>query len=144
MNNSEFLFRNCNVIIALLFGYFVAGVSKYDGLDYVDTQKIKDADPVTFLWVETFPIGFYGPAIFPLLIAYLVTTVETVGDISAVYEVSNLELETDRYRESIQGGLTSDGVSSILSGLFTSMPNTTFSQNNGVIALTKCASRRAG
>lgn len=38
----------------------------------------------------------------------------------------------------------SDGVNSILSGLFTSMPNTTFSQNNGVIALTKCASRRAG
>jgi xanthine/uracil permease len=40
--------------------------------------------------------------------------------------------------------LTADGINSILSGFFTSMPNTTFSQNNGVIALTKCASRRAG
>jgi len=35
-------------------------------------------------------------------------------------------------------------MSSIISGLTTTMPNTTFSQNNGVIALTKCASRRAG
>ena len=37
-----------------------------------------------------------------------------------------------------------DAICSILASLFTSMPNTTFSQNNGVIAMTKCASRRAG
>ena len=37
-----------------------------------------------------------------------------------------------------------DALCSILASLFTSMPNTTFSQNNGVIAMTKCASRRAG
>lgn len=74
----------------------------------------------------------------------LVTTVETVGDITAGYEVSNLSTETEEYTNSIQGGLTADAVSSILAGLFTTMPNTTFSQNNGVIALTKCASRRAG
>lgn len=44
----------------------------------------------------------------------------------------------------IRGGLLGDGISSFLSSLMTSMPNTTFSQNNGVIALTRCASRRAG
>lgn len=55
-----------------------------------------------------------------------------------------LSTDTEEYDNSIQGGLTSDGLMSILSALFTSMPNTTFSQNNGVIALTKCASRRAG
>lgn len=55
-----------------------------------------------------------------------------------------LDTNTEEYNNSIQGGLTSDGVMSIVSALFTSMPNTTFSQNNGVIALTKCASRRAG
>lgn len=62
----------------------------------------------------------------------------------AVYEASHLETGTKEYNNSIQGGLTSDAIMSILSGLFTSMPNTTFSQNNGVISLTKCASRRAG
>ena len=55
-----------------------------------------------------------------------------------------METETEEFDTSIQGGLTADGINSILAGLFTSMPNTTFSQNNGVIALTKCASRRAG
>ena len=136
--------KNCNVIIALLVGYFIAGVSNHDGNDYVLSDKIKQADPITFLWVETFPLGFYPPAVIPLLIAYLVTTVETVGDITAVHEVSEISTEGTEYTESIQGGLTSDAVSSILAGFFTSMPNTTFSQNNGVIALTKCASRRAG
>lgn len=115
-----------------------------DGDDYVIGQKIKDARAITFFWVEQFPLGFYGPAIFPMLIAYLVTTVETVGDISAVFEVSDLDVESEEYNEALQGGLTSDAFCSIISGFFTAMPNTTFSQNNGVIALTKCASRRAG
>jgi NCS2 family nucleobase:cation symporter-2 len=44
----------------------------------------------------------------------------------------------------IQGSLMADAICSILASVFTSMPNTTFSQNNGVIAMTKCASRRAG
>ena len=62
----------------------------------------------------------------------------------AVFDVSHLGQDSKEYEEALQGGLTSDGLCSILSGFFTSMPNTTFSQNNGVIALTKCASRSAG
>lgn len=136
--------KNCNVILALLFGYLIAGVTDNDGYNYVETSKIKDADWITFLWTEWFGLGFYGPAVIPLLIAYLVTTVETVGDISAVYEVSELDTTGPEYKESLQGGLFSDSFCSIFAGLATSMPNTTFSQNNGVIALTKCAARRAG
>jgi xanthine/uracil permease len=49
--------KNCNVIIALLFGYFVAAVSSYEGESYVDTSRIENAPAITFLWVETFPIG---------------------------------------------------------------------------------------
>jgi hypothetical protein len=37
------------------------------------------------VWVQTFPLGFYGPAVVPLVVAYLVTTVETVGDIAGKY-----------------------------------------------------------
>ena len=67
-------FKNCNVFLALIFGYFVAALSNYDGLSYVTNQNFVIADPITFLWVETFPLGFYGPAVIPLLIAFLVTT----------------------------------------------------------------------
>jgi uric acid-xanthine permease len=136
--------KNCNVFLALVFGYFVAAVSNYDGNSYVDVEAIKSAAPITFLWVHTFPIGFYGPAVIPLLIAYLVTTVETIGDLTAVYEVSELDTQSQDYQETIQGGLTVDALGSFLAGLCTTMPNTTFSQNNGVISMTKCAARRAG
>jgi uric acid-xanthine permease len=55
-----------------------------------------------------------------------------------------MRTDTSEYETCVQGGLTSDGFCSFLANLMTSMPNTTFSQNNGVISLTKCASRRAG
>ena len=136
--------KNANVIIALLFGYFVAGVSRAEGNKFVPDTKIENAEPITFAWVENFPIGFYGPAVLPLLIAFLVTTVETIGDLSATYEASEEDTESEEFDKSVQGGLLSDGVCSFGAALATGMPNTTFSQNNGVIALTKCASRRAG
>jgi NCS2 family nucleobase:cation symporter-2 len=78
--------KNCNVILALLFGYFVAGVSDLNGKAYIASDNIKNAEAITFLWVETFPLSFYGPAVIPLLIAYLVTTVETVGDLTGKCE----------------------------------------------------------
>lgn len=77
--------KNCNVILALFFGYMIAGLSDLDGKKYVDTSSIANADPITFLWVETFPLGFYWPAVIPMLIAYIVTTVETVGDINGTF-----------------------------------------------------------
>ncbi len=79
-----------------------------------------------------------------MLIAYIVTTVETIGDVTATHEVSELSTDGKEYTRRIQGSLMADAVCSILASVFTSMPNTTFSQNNGVIAMTKCASRRAG
>jgi len=140
--------KNCNVIIALLFGYFVAGVSEKCVGDqcnsYVTDTKIELADSITFLWTTTFKIGFYGPAVFPLLISFIVTTIETIGDVGATYDASEEPRDTPEYDQSIQGGLLSDGLCSFFSALATGMPNTTFSQNNGVISLTKCASRRAG
>jgi len=136
--------KNCNVIIALLFGYLVAGLTNYEGESYISAAKVENAPWITFLFVKVFPIGFYGPALIPLFIAFYVTTLETAGDITAVYDASYLDVGSERYTESLQGGLLSDGFCSIFSALLTSMPNTTLSQNNGVVAMTKCASTRAG
>ena len=52
--------------------------------------------------------------------------------------------DPDEIASRIQGGVLADGINSFLSALFGSPPNTTFSQNNGLIALTRCASRSAG
>ena len=141
--------RNCQVAIALLIGFAIAGMARYtppgsdESLKYVNDAKIKAAPGITFLWVKTFPLSVYPPAIIPTLLAFIITTVESIGDISASAEASRVE-DDGQLDSRIQGGLLADGIASFLSALMTVLPNTTFSQNNGVIALTRCANRRAG
>ena len=61
--------RNIEVAIALLFGYFIAWLTRKDGQKYVTNANIVVSDNITFLWRQWFGIGFYSPA---LLRAYLV------------------------------------------------------------------------
>jgi NCS2 family nucleobase:cation symporter-2 len=70
--------------------------------------------------------------------------IECLGDLTAASDVSGLPLEGKTFEERCQGGLLADGISGIFSGLATSMGVVTFSQNNGIIAVTRCANRRAG
>ncbi|KAJ1496134.1 permease family-domain-containing protein, partial [Baffinella frigidus] len=145
--------RNCGVVISLMVGFIVAGIAGYtppgsaEGapqLRYVNADKINAAPWITFLWVETFPIHVYAPAILPVLIAFVVSTAETVGDIGATAESSRLATDSLRFDGRVQGGLLADGLGSLLAGLMMVPPNTTFSQNSGVIAITRCANKRAG
>lgn len=140
---SPFL-RNCEVVVALLFGYIVAIIASYDGKDFVTTTKINNAPAITFLWVHTFPLKIYGPLVLPLLIVFIITSIETVGDVTATEEASFISTTGPGHERRIRGALTNDSLSSIFSSLATSLPLTTFAQNNGVISLTAVASRQAG
>ncbi|KAG2433014.1 hypothetical protein HXX76_008741 [Chlamydomonas incerta] len=136
--------RNASVILALLFGYFIAAVTNYQGKKYVITNKIDQAPGITFLWTTTFPLGFYSPAIIPLMIVFIITSIETVGDTAATLEASRMQVNTEDGTRRIKGALLNDGISGIFSALATSLPLTTFAQNNGVISLTNVAARQAG
>jgi len=141
---SPFL-RSCQVAIALLLGYLLAAITSDEtGASYVNTDGIENAPAVTFLWVENFSIGFYAPALLPVLIGFVVSGVESIGDLTASGEASGLDPDSEDQTVAVQGGLLGDSVSSFLAALAFSMPNTTFSQNNGVISLTRVASRMAG
>ena len=111
---------------------------------YFNNYRIRNAPVFTFLWAETFPLGFAPEYFLPILIGFFVSTAETIGDVTMSCKYSKLETEGPDFESRVQGGLLADGVNSFLACLFTSPPNTTFSQNNGVIALTQCASRSAG
>merc|ERR1712196_441085 len=80
------------------------------------------------------------------LICFFVSTAESIGDITAVMEASKMPIEGEKSEgsERAQGGLLADGINSILACLFLTPPNTTFSQNTGVVSMTQCASRAAG
>ena len=79
-------------------------------------------------------------AIVPVLIMFVVTAVETVGDISGVIEGGMAREATD---SELSGGVVCDGVGSSLASLFGVLPNTSFSQNVGLVTMTKVVNRFA-
>ncbi|KAI9316312.1 permease family-domain-containing protein [Dichotomocladium elegans] len=131
--------KNVSVVLGLVIGCIIAGaVGMFDG------SSIAAAPAATFLWVKTFKLSVYGPGIIPYLFVYLDMTIECLGDLTAACDVSGLPISGDSFARRCQGSLLADGLSGILSGLGTSMGVVTFSQNNGVIAVTRCANRYAG
>jgi NCS2 family nucleobase:cation symporter-2 len=79
-----------------------------------------------------------------LLALYLVIMMESIGDITATCDVSRLAVEGPTFDSRIQGGVLGNGITCLVAGLMTISPMSVFAQNNGVIALTKCANRTAG
>ncbi|KAG0740504.1 hypothetical protein G6F57_000843 [Rhizopus arrhizus] len=131
--------KNISVVIGLLIGCIIAAsVGMFDG------SSIASAPVGTFLWVKHFKWTIHGPGIIPFLFVQLDMILECLGDLTAACDVSGLPIEGTVFEERCQGGLLADGISGVFSGLATSMGVVTFSQNNGVIAVTRCANRRAG
>ena len=79
-------------------------------------------------------------AILPVLIMFIVTAVETVGDISGVVEGGMDREATDK---ELSGGVICDGLGSSIAALFGVLPNTSFSQNVGLVTMTKVVNRMA-
>ena len=98
----------------------------------------------SFIWVHTFKLQVYGPLVLPLLAVSILCACEAIGDVTATCDVSRLDVTGQVFESRIQGCILSDGLGCILAALCTMTPMTTFAQNNGVIALTRCANRAAG
>ena len=79
-------------------------------------------------------------AILPVLVMFIVTAVETVGDISGVMEGGMGRETTDK---ELSGGVACDGIGSSFAALFGVLPNTSFSQNVGLVTMTKVVNRGA-
>ena len=133
------IMKSCAVVVGLLVGCIIAGAT-----GYFSSAGINAAPAASFVWVKTFPLTIYAPIILPLLAVYIVLMMEAIGDITATCDVSRLEVEGPLFDSRIQGGVLADGLNGLAAGLCTITPMSTFAQNNGVIALTRCANRKAG
>ncbi|KAJ5263855.1 hypothetical protein N7478_011460 [Penicillium angulare] len=133
------ILKSCAVIVGLLVGSIVAAAC-----NYFESSGIAAAPVISFAWVHTFPLSIYPPLILPLLALYIVITMESIGDITATCDVSRVQVEGPMFDSRIQGGVLGNGITCLIAGLMTISPMSVFAQNNGVIALTKCANRTAG
>jgi len=128
---------------AITFGLIVGYIVSF-AFGTVDFSSVDDAASVIIPSPLKFGLSFDISLFVPAALIYLITVVETIGDLTATSVVSGEPVEGDIYYKRISGGVLGDGVNSLIAGIFGSMPNTTFSQNNGIIQLTGIASRKVG
>ena len=143
-----------SILIGIIVGYIAAGIMAAvlpttgidaDGVEYTKAWVLnwdKVASASWFAVPKILPVKlvFDLRAILPILIMFIVTAVETVGDISGVM-VGGMDREaTDT---ELSGGVICDGLGSTLAALFGVLPNTSFSQNVGLVTMTKIVNRLA-
>ena len=156
------IFKHCtkgflsssSILLGIIAGYIVAIVMGFvlpttgvtaDGVEYTKAWVLnwdKVADAAWFAIPKIMPVKpvFDMRAILPVMIMFIVTAVETVGDISGVMEGG---LGREANDKELSGGVMCDGLGSSLAACFGVLPNTSFSQNVGLVAMTKVVNRFA-
>ncbi|EOB4963860.1 uracil-xanthine permease family protein [Vibrio vulnificus] len=132
--------RVASIVIAMLVGYVMAYF-----MGMVDTRQASSSSALIALPIPMqFGLSFDWSLFIPLVLIFLITALEAIGDITATSEVSGEPVKGPVYMKRNKGGVLADGLNSALAAVFNSFPNSTFSQNNGVILLTGVASRYVG
>ncbi|MCU0082562.1 nucleobase:cation symporter-2 family protein [Streptococcus danieliae] len=127
------MLKTASVFFGMVFGYVLCVF-----LGKVDLSAVSDAAWVALPNVFGFGVRFELSAILAFIPAYVVSLIGTVGIMMAIGEASGQKMTSER----AANGVLADGVGSLLAGIFGAGPNTAFSQNVGLIALTKVASRQ--
>ncbi len=147
-------FSSSSILLGIMAGYIAAFVMSFvlpttgvtpEGVEFTKSWVIhweKVAAAPWFAVPQFMPVDivFDLRAILPVLIMFIVTAVETVGDISAVVESGLNREATDK---ELSGGVICDGLGSSIAAVFGVLPNTSFSQNVGLVAMTKIVNRFA-
>ena len=131
--------RMSSIIVGLVVGYAVSAA-----LGLIDFSKLSELGFFAVPIPLKYGLGFSWSIFLPIVLLYLVTAIETIGDTTATSAVSDEPVEGPLYMRRIKGAVLGDGINSAIAAIFNTFPNTTFSQNNGVIQLTGVASRYVG
>ena len=134
----------CGYVAALVMGFVLPTIGvTADGVEYTKSWVLNWDKVANAAWFEIPRIMPVKPvfdlrAILPVMVMFIVTAVETVGDISGVMEGGIGREATDK---ELSGGVICDGVGSAFAAIFGVLPNTSFSQNVGLVAMTKVVNR---
>lgn len=128
-------FKQLSVLFGLIVGYILAifmGVVDFSALQGVSVVALPSFLP--------FKPEFDLNAIIAVTLIFLVSATETIGDTSAL---ASSALDRNASEKETTGSITCDGFVSSISALFGCLPITSFSQNIGLVAMTKIVNRYA-
>ncbi len=126
-------FSVSSILIGIIVGYIVAIC-----LGMVDFTQVKEAAWISFPKIMPVKMEFHLDAIIAMGIMFIATTVETIGDVSGIARGG---LDREATEKELTGGVLADGVGSFIAAIFGVLPNTSFSQNVGLVAVTKVVNR---
>lgn len=143
-----------SILFGIIFGYVVCSAMGLflpttgmtaEGVEYTKAWVVnwgKISESAWFSMPKLMPVKptFEWGAILPISIMFIVTAVETVGDTAGCIEGGMGREATDR---ELSGAVTCDGLGSSFAALFGVLPNTSFSQNVGLVTMTKVVNRFA-
>ena len=141
------ILSSASILFGIIIGYVVCGILSL----FIQTTYVADGETLVHSWVlqwdkirsaawfslpTILPVKFIFDvrAIIPILIMFIVTSVETIGDLSGIAEGGFGREATDK---ELSGGVICDGLGSSFAALFGVLPNTSFSQNVGLVGMTK-------
>ena len=128
-------YKQLSVLFGLIVGYVVAYF-----MGMVNMSKLAEVKLIAIPQLMPFTMEFHPDAIFAFFLIFLVSATETIGDTSAMTAIG---LRRDVKKKEISGSIVCDGLVSSLSSVFGCLPITSFSQNVGLIAMTKVVNRFA-
>ena len=139
-----------SILFGIIVGYIVATIMGFvmphtlesgaNAAWYVNWAKVGDAEWFSIPRIMPIKPTFNLHAILSILIMFLVTAVETIGDISGCIEGG---MGREATAKELSGGVICDGCGSFISSLFSCLPTTSFSQNVGLVTMTKVVNRMA-
>ena len=132
-------------LASLVMGWILPNTFEKDGVTYTYayvTQWSKVGSAAWFALPSILPVApqFRLDAIVPMCIMFIVTSVETIGDTTGVVQGG---LNRDVTDKELSGSVVCDGFGSAFAALFGVLPNTSFSQNVGLVGMTKVVNRFA-
>jgi len=127
------IWSTASVLLGLLAGYALAMA-----MGRVDFAPVAQAGLVMVPMPFHFGFELSASAIVGFCLTGFVSSIETIGDVEVICENAAGRRATDR---ELEGSVAADGVGTALAAVFGAMPNTTFSQNVGLIAMTGMMSR---
>ena len=128
-------FRSLSILLGLIAGYIVALC--FGMVDFSAVLEGGVVSPPAFL---NFGYKFNISAIISVICIFLVSSTETIGDTSAL---ASSAFGREATQKEIGGALACDGFVSALSSVFCCLPITSYSQNIGLVAMTRVVNRRA-
>lgn len=137
--NSNRYVRMGSIVVGLIVGYLIALVTKM-----VDFSALQGLPLINLPIPFRYGLGFDFAYFIPFAIIYIATAIECIGDITATSMVTQEPIKGAIYFKRLKAGVLGDGFNSWLASVFSTFPNSTMSQNNGLISITGVGSRYIG